>query len=91
MIFEGRSDHGKTSWADDDSWQRSVEHVEGLVDASDVERFDLFGRSHCTDVASRSASLHPDKLTHLVLLDGGLGPSNPPERDDSLGRVFAAI
>jgi len=57
--------HGKTSWADEYSWQRWVEDVEGLVDALGLERFDLVGHSHGAAVASRYAGLHPNKVKHL--------------------------
>ncbi len=89
VVLPDQRGHGKTSWADDYSWQRWVEDVEGLVDALGLERFDLVGHSHGAAVASRYAGLHPNKVKHLVLLDGGLGPPNSPEFDDWLGRVFA--
>jgi esterase len=81
--------HGRSSWVGDYSWRRWVEDVEGLVDTLGFERFDLVGHSHGAAVATQYAGLHPTRVTHLVLLDGGFGPPNSPEYDDWFGRVVA--
>lgn len=89
VVLPDQRGHGKTSWVDDYSWRRWVEDVEGLVDVLGLERFDLVGHSHGAAVASQYAGLHPNRVAHLVLLDGGFGPANSPEYDDWFGRVIA--
>jgi pimeloyl-ACP methyl ester carboxylesterase len=82
--------HGETDRATDYSWPRWIEDVNGFVDAIGLSRFDLVGHSMGADIASRFAGTHPDRVAHLVLLEGGFGPINSTGFDDWIAGIFRA-
>jgi pimeloyl-ACP methyl ester carboxylesterase len=79
--------HWETDHADDYSWPRWVEDLDALCGALGLEAFDLVGHSLGADNAARFAGTHPSRVRHLVLLDGGIGPRNSPERPEFWGKA----
>ncbi len=55
-----------------------------FTQAIGVERFALAGNSMGGGIAARFALMHPERLTHLILVDAAGMPSNTP-RDPGLG------
>jgi pimeloyl-ACP methyl ester carboxylesterase len=74
--------HGETDHAGDYSWPRWVEDLDAFCGALDLESFDLVGHSLGANNAARFAGAHPSRVRHLVLLDGGIGPTNSPEEPE---------
>jgi pimeloyl-ACP methyl ester carboxylesterase len=64
--------------------------VDEFTTAIGVERFALGGNSMGGGVAARYALMHPERLTHLILIDAGGMPTNTP-RDPGLGFTIARM
>jgi pimeloyl-ACP methyl ester carboxylesterase/DNA-binding winged helix-turn-helix (wHTH) protein len=63
--------NGLSDWdVDDISFDAFVRDLESVVDASGPDRFPLFGISQGCAVSIAYAALHPERVTHLVLLGG---------------------
>ncbi len=63
--------NGLSDWeVDDISFEAFVRDLEGVVEASGLERFPLFGLSQGCAVSIAYAVRHPERVTHLVLLGG---------------------
>ena len=63
--------NGLSDWTVDDfSFERQVEDLEAVVEASGLERFPLLGISQGCAVSVAFAVRHPEKVTKLVLLGG---------------------
>lgn len=63
--------NGLSDWdVSDFSFERQVEDLEAVVEASGLDRFPLFGISQGCAVSVAYAARHPDKVTKLVLLGG---------------------
>ena len=54
--------------------------VDEFVDALHVQKFSLGGNSMGGGVAARYAEMHPDRLTHLILVDAGGMPTKGGDR-----------
>lgn len=63
--------NGLSEWeVSDFSFERFVEDLEAVVDASGVGRFALYGTSQGAPIAAAFAARHPDKVSHLILHGG---------------------
>jgi DNA-binding winged helix-turn-helix (wHTH) protein/pimeloyl-ACP methyl ester carboxylesterase len=63
--------NGLSDWeVSDFSFERQVEDLEAVVEASGLDRFPLFGISQGCAVSVAYAVRHPEKVTKLVLLGG---------------------
>jgi pimeloyl-ACP methyl ester carboxylesterase len=80
--------HGRSSHTDDYRWERWVEDIGAVADVLEVERFDLVGHSRGAFNAARFAGRHPDRVSALVLIDGGF-PFETPDNEDYWGRVMS--
>jgi pimeloyl-ACP methyl ester carboxylesterase len=54
--------------------------VDEFADAEHLQRFSLAGNSMGGAVAARYAEMHPDRLTHLILVDAGGMPTKGGDR-----------
>ncbi|MEV2278571.1 alpha/beta hydrolase [Nocardiopsis sp. NPDC049922] len=70
-----------------------VDDLLAVLDAHDVDRTVLVGHSMGAFVACLAAVRHPDRVTGLLLVDGGLGLPVPPGADieDVLGPAMARL
>jgi len=84
--------HGLTGAVpgDDYSQEGMAKFVEEFTTAVGVERFALAGNSMGGGVAARFALLHPERLTHLILVDAAGMPTKTP-RDPGLGFTLARM
>lgn len=63
--------NGLSEWEISDfSFERFVEDLEAVVDASGIGRFALYGTSQGAPIAAAFAARHPDKVSHLILHGG---------------------
>nr|WP_070959903.1 alpha/beta fold hydrolase [Hyphomonas sp. Mor2] len=63
--------NGLSDWdVSDFSFERQVEDLEAVIDATGVDRFPLFGISQGCAVSVAYAVRHPERVTKLVLLGG---------------------
>ena len=75
--------HGLTGATpgDDYSQDGMVKFVDEFTTAIGVQRFALAGHSMGGAVAARFALVHPERLTHLILIDaGGIASKSPVDR-----------
>ncbi|HYR92353.1 MAG TPA: alpha/beta hydrolase [Terriglobia bacterium] len=79
--------HGLTGAVPDRDYSQEgmVKFVGEVADALGLQRFAIGGNSMGGRIAARFAQLHPDRVTHLVLVDAGGLPS---KRVDSSGLVL---
>jgi pimeloyl-ACP methyl ester carboxylesterase len=84
--------HGLTgpTPGDDYSQEAMAKFVDEFTTAIGVERFALGGNSMGGGVAARYALMHPERLTHLILVDAGGMPTNTP-RDSGWGFTLARM
>lgn len=92
MVSVDLPSHGLTGAVpgDDYSQEGMAKFVDEFTTAIGVERFALAGNSMGGGVAARFALMHPERLTHLILVDAAGMPSNKP-RDPGLGFRLARI
>ncbi|MDZ4869269.1 MAG: alpha/beta hydrolase [Alphaproteobacteria bacterium] len=90
MISVDLPGHGLTGPVpgDDYSQEGMAKFVDDFTTAIGVERFALAGNSMGGGVAARYALRHPERLTHLILVDAGGMPTKTP-RDPGLGFTLA--
>lgn len=83
--------HGLTGAVPGDDYSQAgmTKFVDEFTRAIKVERFALAGNSMGGGVAARFAVDHPERVTHLILLDAGGLPSKTP-RDPGLAFRIAA-
>jgi len=84
--------HGLTGAVpgDDYSQEGMAKFVDEFTTALGVGRFALAGNSMGGGVAARFALIHPERLTHLILIDAGGMPTKLP-RDPGVGFRLARI
>lgn len=80
--------HGETDHAPDYSWQLWLDDIAAFVDHTGLDTFDLVGHSMGASHAARFASLHPDRMRKLVLVEGGYLPINSPQQGEYWTTVF---
>jgi pimeloyl-ACP methyl ester carboxylesterase len=92
MISLDLPSHGLTGAVpgDDYSQEAMAQFVNEFTSVMHIERFTLVGNSMGGGVAARFAIHHPERLTHLVLVDAGGMPSQTP-RDPGLGFTLARL
>ena len=92
MISVDLPSHGLTGAVpgNDYSQEGMAKFVDEFTTAIGVERFALAGNSMGGGVAARFALMHPERLTHLILVDAGGMPSKTP-RDPGLGFRLARM
>ena len=73
---------------DDYSQEAMAKFVDDFTTAIGVQRFALAGNSMGGGVAARYALRHPERLTHLILVDASGMPTRMP-RDPGLGLTLA--
>jgi pimeloyl-ACP methyl ester carboxylesterase len=62
---------GLSEWnVDDLSFESWVRDLETVVDAADLQKFDLMGHSQGGAVAIAYAARHPERVSHLILIGG---------------------
>ncbi len=90
MISVDLPGHGLTGPVpgDDYSQEGMAKFVDDFTTAIGVERFALAGNSMGGGVAARYALRHPERLTHLILVDASGMPTKTP-RDPGLGFTLA--
>ena len=81
IIAPDQRGHGKTTQATDGyDWPTLASDVVGLMDQLEVERATVMGHPWGGHVASSLAADHPERVSKLVLIDGGfLDPHVNPE------------
>ncbi len=63
--------NGLSDWdVEDISFDAFVKDLEHVVDAAKLDRFALFGISKGASVSAAYAALHPERVTHLLLVGG---------------------
>lgn len=84
--------HGLTGAVpgDDYSQEGMAKFVDEFTSAIGVERFALAGNSMGGGVSARFALMHPERLTHLILVDASGMPTKTP-RDPGLGFRLARM
>ena len=86
---------GMSDWdIQDYSFEAWVKDLEALVDHVGAERFSLFGKSQAGAVAVAYAALHPEKVSHLILLGayalgGDLRNLTPEQKEER--QLFRAM
>lgn len=92
MISVDLPGHGLTGPVpgDDYSQEGMAKFVDEFTTAIGVQRFALAGNSMGGGVAARYALMHPERLTHLILVDAG-GLPTKTERDPGLAFTLARI
>ncbi len=92
MISVDLPSHGLTGAVpgNDYSQEAMTQFVDEFTKAMGIERFALAGNSMGGGVAARFAIHHPERLTHLILVDAGGMPTATP-RDPGLGFTLARI
>jgi pimeloyl-ACP methyl ester carboxylesterase len=92
MISVDLPGHGLTGAVptDDYSQEALVKFIGEFTRALGIERFAIAGNSMGGGVAARFAIEHPERLTHLILVDAGGLPSKTPT-DPGLGLRIARI
>lgn len=92
MISVDLPGHGLTgpTPGEDYSQEGMAKFVDEFTSAIGVHRFALAGNSMGGGVAARYALMHPERLTHLILVDAGGMPTKTP-RDQGLGFTLARI
>jgi pimeloyl-ACP methyl ester carboxylesterase len=92
MISLDLPSHGLTGavLGDDYSQEGMAKFVDEFTSALGVERFALAGNSMGGGVAARFALMHPEHLTHLILVDASGMPTKTP-RDPGLGFRLARM
>jgi pimeloyl-ACP methyl ester carboxylesterase len=82
--------HGLTgpTPGEDYSQEAMAKFVDEFTSAIGVHRFALAGNSMGGGVAARYALMHPERLTHLILVDAGGMPTKTP-RNQGLGFALA--
>ena len=84
--------HGLTGAVPDNDYSQGAmaKFVGEFAMALGIEHFALAGNSMGGGVAARFALMHPERLTHLILVDAGGMPSKTP-RDPGLGFRLARM
>ncbi|MBP6011419.1 MAG: alpha/beta hydrolase [Alphaproteobacteria bacterium] len=84
--------HGLTGAVpgDDYSQEGMAKFVDLFTRAMGVQRFALAGNSMGGGVAARFALMHPERLTHVILVDAGGMPTKTPQ-DPGLGFRIARM
>jgi pimeloyl-ACP methyl ester carboxylesterase len=82
--------HGETSFADDYSWGGWVGDVDAVAVELELGRFDLVGHSMGAHHAALFAGTRPERVTSLVLLDGGF-PMDQLGNEDYWGRIASSL
>ncbi|MEQ1863465.1 MAG: alpha/beta hydrolase [Micropepsaceae bacterium] len=92
MISLDLPSHGLTGAVpgDDYSQEGMAKFVDEFTSALGVERFALAGNSMGGGVSARFALMHPERLTHLILVDAAGMPTKTP-RDPGLGFRLARM
>ncbi len=92
MISLDLPSHGLTGAVpgDDYSQEAMAKFVDEFATALGVERFALAGNSMGGGVSARFALMHPERLTHLILVDAGGMPTKTPN-DPGLGFRLARV
>ena len=92
MISLDLPSHGLTGAVpgDDYSQEGMTQFVDEFTKTMGIERFALAGNSMGGGVAARFAIQHPERLTHLILVDAGSMPTALP-RDPGWGFTLARI
>lgn len=92
MISVDLPAHGLTGPVpgDDYSQDGMAKFVDEFTTAIGIERFALAGNSMGGGVAARFALMHPERLTHLILVDAAGVPTKTP-RDPGLGFTLARM
>jgi len=92
MISIDLPSHGLTGAVpeNDYSQEAMAKFVGEFTTALGVDHFALAGNSMGGGVAARFALMHPERLTHLILVDAGGMPSKTP-RDPGLGFRLARM
>lgn len=68
LVLDQRG-HGETDWVSDYEWHNWIDDVARFADAMRFRTFDLIGHSMGGAIAGRYAGAHPDRVSHLILLD----------------------
>ena len=66
--------HGDSDWADDYSWPRFQEDLDGLVTTLGEPQFTLLGYSVGGAIATAYAATHPETLSRLVVVENSPYP-----------------
>ena len=92
MISVDLPSHGLTGAVpgDDYSQEAMAKFVDEFTTALGVGRFALAGNSMGGGVSARFALMHPERLTHLILVDAGGMPTTTPS-DPGLGFSLVRI
>ena len=71
--------HGESDWAKTYSPDDALGDLEALIGTLGLARFALVGNSIGGRFAPVYAATHPDQVTHVVMLQGFVAGSSPPE------------
>lgn len=90
LVVEPRG-FAESARAADYSWHRFVEELDALLRDHALARVRLVGHSFGTRIVALYAALHPERVSHLVLVDGGVIQAMDAQPPTSLTRGFASI
>lgn len=88
--FDGRNNGLSERRVHDISIERSVDDLEAIFDAAEIEKAPVFGLSYGATIAAAFAAMHPQRVSGLVLMNGfaqGLTKRGRPA-DAALGKAI---
>jgi len=80
--------HGESDWAKTYSPDDALGDLEALIGTLGLARFALVGNSIGGRFAPVYAATHPDQVTHVVMLQGFVAGSSPPEVGQQIGQLL---
>jgi pimeloyl-ACP methyl ester carboxylesterase len=80
--------HGESDWAPTYSPEDALGDLVALVGMLGLARFALAGNSIGGRFAAVYAAQHPDQVTHVVMLQGFVAGSSPPEVSAQIGQLL---
>jgi pimeloyl-ACP methyl ester carboxylesterase len=89
VVVPDQRGHGETEWAEDYTFPRFKEDIDGLLTHLGVERFTLLGYSVGGAVAFSYAGTYPSRIVRLVIVDNSPAPNfrRPPELQEMLRQL----
>jgi pimeloyl-ACP methyl ester carboxylesterase len=90
--YDGRGCGLSDREVDDFSFEASLQDLEAVVDASQLDRFALLGTSQGSAAAIGYAARHPERVTHLVIYGGYVrGPMKRNPTPEQMRAARAAL
>jgi len=80
--------HGESDWAPTYSPDDALGDLEAIVGTLGLARFALVGNSIGGRFAPVYAAKHPEQVTHVIMLQGFVAGSSPPEVGQQIGQLL---